>query len=344
MLKTNITDEERQLLISFNRCSPIVLVRLKAQAVMAADQHLSSASIALNVGKSVRAVERWLGDWNKRRMASIFSGHADNQNASKLTEAQKAQIKEALAAPPSAHGIPKAFWDVPALKHYVSATFGVRYESAESYYFLLRFADLSFKYPDTFDWKRDEVFIAARMQAIRKEIRPLLHRDDWEVFAVDEVKMQQEAIIRKCWLKKGERTVIHVDRKKQSQSYIGFLNQRTYRCHLYELSWQNSTEVLQACQQFLELYPDRRIALVWDNAAFHKSKEIREELKKHGILERVHLIAMPPYAPDENPIEHVWNTAKQQVANIQQDTFEQTKQAFSDFVASRPFRYSFSSF
>lgn len=58
-------------------------------------------------------------------------------------------------------------------------------------------------------------------------------------------------------------------------------------------------------------------------------------------MERVHLIAMPPYAPDYNPIEHVWNTAKQAVANIQQNTFAQTKQAFSDFVASRPFRYSF---
>lgn len=38
------------------------------------------------------------------------------------------------------------------------------------------------------------------------------------------------------------------------------------------------------------------------------------------------------------------DTAKQHVANIQQDTFEATKKAFGDFVASRPFRYLFSSF
>jgi transposase len=50
---------------------------------------------------------------------------------------------------------------------------------------------------------------------------------------------------------------------------------------------------------------------------------------------------MPPYAPDNNPIEHVWNTAKQHIANIQHETFAQTKQAFSDFVASRLFNYSF---
>jgi transposase len=344
VLKTNITDQERKILIAFNRESPILLVRLKAQAVMASDQGLSSSSIALNVDKSLRAVERWLSDWNRQRTASIFSGHAHNNNAGKLTKEQQAQIKEVLSKPPSVYGIPKEMWDVPVLKDYISAQFDVVYESDESYYFILRFAGLSFKYPDTFDRKRDEEFIAQRMAVIRTEIKPLLHRDDWEVFACDEVKMQQDAIIRKAWLKKGERTVIKVDRDKQSQSYIGFLNQRNFKCHLYEMNWQNSDEVLNAMKQFLKQYPDKHIAIVWDNAPFHKSKQIRDELKRNGVMERVHLIAMPPYAPDENPIEHVWNTAKQTVANIQRHTFTETKQAFSDFIASRPFRYSFSSF
>ena len=115
------------------------------------------------------------------------------------------------------------------------------------------------------------------MQSIRAEIKPLLHRDDWEVFSCDEVKMQQEAIIRRCWLKKGERTVIKVDRKTNSQSYIGFLNQRNYQCHLYEMPWQNSDEVLKAMEQFLKAYPNKHIAIIWDNAPFHKSKAIREE-------------------------------------------------------------------
>jgi transposase len=230
------------------------------------------------------------------------------------------------------------------LKEYILAQFDVVYESDESYYFLLRFAGLSFKYLDTFDRKRNELFILERMAAIRTEITPLLQNDVWEVFAADEVKMQQDAIIRKCWLKKGERTVVKVNRDKQSQSYLGFLNQKNFTCHLYELPWQNSDEVLAALTQFLGEYPDKKICIVWDNAPFHKSQKIREQLKAGGSMDRVHLVAMPPYAPDDNPIEHVWNTAKQAVANIQQNTFEEAKKAFSDFVAKRSFRYSFSSF
>ena len=341
MLKTNITQEEKELLRQHRKESGIELIRLKATAVLTWNNGVSDAAVADIVGRSERQVALWRRAWNKYRMASIFSGHADNRNANKLTDEQRQQIKEALTQPPSAYGIPKELWDVPALKTYVFATFRVTYESDVSYYFLLHFADLSFKYPDTFDRKRNEELIAKRMEVIRKEIKPLLHRDDWEVFSCDEVKMQQDAIIRRAWLKRGERTIVKVNRDKQSQSYIGFLNQKNYQCHLYEMPWQNSDEVLKAFQTFLRAYPDKRICVIWDNAPFHKSKQIREQLKKKGILERVHLIAMPPYAPDHNPIEHVWNTAKQDVANIQQDTFEQTKRAFSDFVASRSFRYSY---
>jgi transposase len=304
-------------------------------------QGLPATGIAVVVKRSQYTVESWVRQFARKRMSSIFSGHAQNNNAGKLTKTQQAHIKEVLAKPPGDYDIPKAMWDVPALKDYISATFSVQYESDESYYFLLRFGGLSFKYPDTFDRKRDDAYITERMELIRTEIEPLLHSDDWEVFACDEVKMQQEAIIRKCWLKRGERTVIRVDRDKQSQSYIGFLNQNSFQCHVYTMDWQNTAEVLKAFEQFLTAYPDKRIAVIWDNAPWHKSKALKAELKIGGILERVHLIAMPPYAPDENPIEHVWNTTKQAVSNIQQDTFEHTKQAFSDFVASRPFKYSF---
>lgn len=317
------------------------LIRLKANAVLMWNIGTTDEDVADVIGRSIRRVALWRRAWNKSRMASVFSGYQQNSNAAKLTREQQEQIKAVLAQPPQEQGIPRDFWDVPTLKGYISAQFGVVYESPESYYFLLRFAGLSFKYPDTFDQKRNEQLIAERMKAIRKEIKPLLHRKDWEVFATDEVKMQQEAIIRRCWLRKGQRTVIKVDRKKQSQSYIGFLNQKNYQCHLYEMTWQNSREVLKAFEQFLKQYPDKSICIVWDNAAFHKSKEIRDALGKGQLLERVHLIAMPPYAPDENPIEHIWNTAKTKVANIQKSSFQETKKAFHDFVTERSFRYSF---
>lgn len=342
MAKTNITAEEKEALQAYAKTSTLVLVRLKSQAVLFASNDVRTEVIADSLGKTTRTVSDWLSAWRQRRMSSVFTGHRHNDNAAKLTREQKAQIKQTLQQPPSDQGLPRQFWDVPQLKTYIEAGFGIVYECDQSYHFLLKFSNLSFKYPDTFDLKRNEELIEQRIEAIRAEIKPLFHRDDWEVFAADEVKMQQDAVIRRAWLKKGQKTVIKVDRDKQSQSYIGFLNQKTFDCHLHEIQGrQNSANVLEATQQFLKRYPNKHIAIIWDNASFHKSKQIKDQLKKGGIMEKVHLIAMPPYAPDENTIEHVWNTAKQKVANIQQQTFEDTKQAFADYVSSRQFRYAF---
>ena len=341
MPKTNISESEKVLLRQYAKAAPLVLVRFKAQAVLLAAGGVEASVIADYMDRTARTINNWLQDWRQRRMASLFTGHQHNTNAAKLLPEDKLFLKEVLASPPSDYGLPKEFWDVPQLKDYVQAEFGIVYDCDQSYHLLLKFSNLSFKYADTFDRKRDEAFIAQRMRAIKTEIKPLFHDDRWEIFAVDEVRMDQEAIIRKAWMKRGERTVVQVNRQKESQNYIGFLNQNNFQCEAFEMPWQNSEEVLKACQLFLQAHPDKQIVLIWDNAPFHKSKLIREALKKGGILERVHLIPMPPYAPDHNPIEHVWNTAKQVIANKQYETFEQTKQAFSDFVASRPFEYSF---
>ncbi len=339
MAKIEISDEEKDLLKGYVRTTPLVLIRLKAQAVLMRTKGMKQADIADIVSRSEWTVGQWLADWDARRMASIFTGHANNENAAKLTKQQKEEIKEVLGKPPSERDLPKAFWDVPTLKEYLSATFRTVYESAQAYHFLLKFAGLSFKYPDTFDRRRDETGIEKRIEEIRKEIKPLLKDPDWEVFASDEVRVELEALTRKAWLKRGERTVVKVDRKRESQNYIGFLNQKSSACHLYEMTWQNQEEILKAFELFLRQYPQKKICVVWDNAQFHKGKLIREALRKGGILERVHLINFPPYAPDHNPIEHVWNATKGAIANIQYDTFSETKKAFSDYIASRKFQY-----
>ena len=334
-----ISLEERILLKQHLRTSPLILIRSKAQAILMREKGMTYENIGDILSRDRRTVSDWLADWNKRRMASIFTGHADNENAAKLTKEQKQEIKEALGKPPSERDLPKAFWDVPTLKTYTHATFGVVYESERSYHFLLRFSNLSFKYPDAFDYRRDTAKIAARMDEIRKEIKPLLEDPDWEVFASDEVRIEREALTRRAWLTRGASTVVKVDRTREAQSFIGFLHQTSFVCETYRMAWQDQGEILNAFELFLKKHPQKKLCIVWDNAPFHKGKEIRKALVKGGLLERVHLIAMPPYAPDENPIEHVWKDAKGAIANVQHDTLAATTELFEHHINHRTFPY-----
>lgn len=339
MIRITLSDEEKSLLKGYLKTSPLVLIRYKCQTLLMREKGMKFKDIADIVSRDEQTIGRWIKDFSERRMASIFTGHQNNENASKLTKEQKQHIKETLRQPPSAYGLPKEFWDVPTLKEYIRAEFGIVYESVQSYHFLLRFSNLSFKYPDTFDRHRDDILVARRMQEIHEEIVPFLTDSQWEVFVADEVRMQLEAITRRAWLKRGERTILKVERRREAQNYLGLLNQKSFVCHIYELSWQNQKEILKALEQFLLFYPEKNICIIWDNARFHKGQEIRVALRQGGLLQRVHLINLPPYAPDMNPIEHIWKAAKDAIANIQYDVFEKTKEAFRNFIHGRMFKY-----
>lgn len=59
---------------------------------------------------------------------------------------------------------------------------------------------------------------------------------------------------------------------------------------------------------------DGEIILVWDNLNVHKSKDVKRFLERHIRFSSVHL---PPYCPELNPDEGVWNWTKvKDLANL----------------------------
>lgn len=339
MLQIDLSQEEKDILQGYFKTSPISLVRVKAQAILMRDHEMKVEQIGYAVLRDERTIERWVKDFKQRRMASIFSGRVGNEYAAKLTREQKEEIAKVLQQKPSSYGLPKEFWDVPQLKKYVYAKFGQVYETDRSYHFLLEFGNLSFKIPDKFNVRRNEQKIAVRMEQIYGEILPFMEDPTWEVFCSDETRMQLEAITRRAWIRKGEKTILKVERSDDFQNYLGFLNQKTFKLHVVEIAWGRATEIIKGTAEFLKLYPNKKICIIWDNATCHKGILMRQALSKGGLLERVHLVTLPPYAPDHNPIEHVRNTTKEKLSNNQDDTFQQTKQKFMLLTNNQYFPY-----
>lgn len=339
MIQIDLSKEEKEILREYFKTSPISLIRLKAQAILLRDHDMKIEEVAYAVVRDARTIERWITDFSKNRLGSIFSGMVDNEHAAKLTKEQKEEIKKVLDQKPSAYGLPKEFWDVPQLKRYVYARFGTVYETDRSYHFLLEFGNLSFKVPDKFNVRRNEQKIAVRMEQIYEEILPFMEDPTWEVFCSDETRMQLEAITRRAWIKKGEKTVLRVERSDDYQNYLGFLNQKTFQLHVFEIAWGNLEEIIKATGEFIKLYPNKKICIIWDNATCHKGILMRQALAKGGLLERVHLVWLPPYAPDHNPIEHVWNTTKDTLSNKQDYSFQQTKNKFMTLTNNQFFPY-----
>lgn len=338
MINTALSIDEIELLYQYLD-SPIRLIHFKATAVLARHRKLPLKDVCFLIPRSQRVITRWLSDFEKQRLSSIFSGMVGNEHAAKLTRAQKLEIKQVIGQPPNDQGLPKEFWDVPKLKTYVSTYFGVVYESDVSYHFLLKFSGLSLKYPDKLSPRRNELMILERMKEIKAEIKPYLKDPHWIVLTADETRLQEEAEIRRAWLVKGRRTIVKTERSKEHQNYLGFLDQKTGQCQVYPIKRGNQVETLIVLRQLMKKYPHQKVCVIWDNAGWHKGKVIKAELTKQTTFKNLHLISMPPYAPDHNPIEHVWQYAKKQISNRHSLNFQETKNEFVTITRNRTFNY-----
>ena len=84
-----------------------------------------------------------------------------------------------------------------------------------------------------------------------------------------------------------------------------------------------------------------KMAVVLDKARFHHAKALTGRHEPGQPLERITPIHLPPYAPDHNPVEHVWNAAKNNIATIQHETPEETLGASAPHVTGRAFDHDF---
>ena len=341
-MQVGVAPEETAVLIRWKkRTDNYALVRMKPEAILYASEGVGLGIIAKMVERNEKTVREWLAEWQNTRMCSVLTGHAGNQNAAKLIRAQKQDLKTVLALPPSRSGIDAEFWDVPALRDVVKILFDVEYESDSSYQLLLRFCGLSFKLPDPFDEHRDEQAITRRMAEVKDQVKDLLEVG-WEVYAVDEVRLEHEAETRRMWLPKGQRTKFHVDRQKVSQSFFGALSLTNKKVKLYPIEGnQNTEQTILALERLQRETEAGKIAVVLDNARFHHAKALTGLYEPGRLLERITPVHLPPYAPDHNPVEHVWNAAKSNIANIQRETPEETFGAFASYVTGRAFDYDF---
>ncbi|MCI1747778.1 MAG: transposase [Acidipropionibacterium sp.] len=213
----------------------------------------------------------------------MVTGHAENENAAKLSLTQKKDVADILKRPPSESVITANFWDIPALHDVVEAKFRVTYESDATYRLLMHFAGMSFKLPDAYDKRRDEAAITARMAKIRTQVAKLL-KGGYEVYTLDEVRVEHESETRRIWLPRGERTKLYVDRKRAAQSFFGALSLTTKRMKIYPIDGkQNAEAIILAMTRLQRETTADKIAVVLDNAGHDPRPGAAQQ--RHGSVD-----------------------------------------------------------
>jgi len=101
----------------------------------------------------------------------------------------------------------------------------------------------------------------------------------------------------------------------------------TLYCQLYEDNIQ-SEEVAAFFRHLLRQIRGHLIVLL-DNGQIHRGDSVRRLL---GRTSRLHLVPLPPHAPELNPDEGVWNHLKRLLANGRPDSSPELMNILADEI------------
>jgi transposase len=144
-----------------------------------------------------------------------------------------------------------------------------------------------------------------RREAFAMELLDYLEDDSCEVFFGDEAGFEGDPRPRQKWVKRGSRPTQGYYGGHIRQNVVGAVNPASGELVSLIVS-HCDTEVFQA---FLDTMAGevpqqrgRRVLLVLDNAGWHKTKRLR--------WHHIQPVYLPPYSPDFNPIERLWQHLK----------------------------------
>lgn len=115
------------------------------------------------------------------------------------------------------------------------------------------------------------------------------------------------------WTFRGVRPVVPAAGTNQRLCIYGALNYRTGQSHYMMHPKKNAQQFHEFLRQLLEANSERRLALVIDNASYHRTRAILQLLEDHA--DHVFVIWLPRYSPELNLIEGLWGYLKRSALN-----------------------------
>ncbi len=243
-------------------------------------------------GKSLSALQRKLGSGRPRNLGIKEQG----------------RLKAIILKPASAFGFETDFWTCRRLIQVIKQELGIIL-SQPTMWRMLRDAGMTYQKPE-------RKYFEANKEIRKKWLRyqfPWILRKVKKYKAIlyfeDESSISLTAFLGKTWAPRGKTPT---QRVHSSRGSIPAMSAITKTGHLV-FSLLNKTiaseEVIRFLGQLLKHHKRRHIVVVMDQARPHVSKKTKRFI---NMQKRLHVFYLPPYSPDFNPDEKVWNHLKYQ--------------------------------
>jgi transposase len=275
--------------------------------ILAWDEKKEITEISNFLRLSESSVRRYIDEYIEQ---SKSNNNPKGGSFSKLNREQEESLKQHLEEVTYRH--------IKQICLYVKKTYGLVYSRTGMEGWLKR-KGFVYKRPKNIPQKID---LARQQQFIEcyQELKNNLKEGE-AIFFMDEVHPSHQAHAAHGWIKKGKEKTLRTSARQERLHIVGAIELEQMTLISQELPYVDSKNIVTFIKRLKKQSKYSKIYLVCDNAAYHKSDEIKDLTKKG----RVQMVYLPPYSPNLNPIERLWKVLRERI------TYNQIYETFVDF-------------
>ena len=208
------------------------------------------------------------------------------------------------------------------MSRWLEKALGIKRKPSSLYYWLKKCGAV-LRVPRPVHLKKNPRATAAFPVELEAKLRalPLERGRPVRIWVQDEGRFGLHTIVRRCWGLRGVR-VVKTNQKKYQWGYLyGALEIGTGKTEALFMP-NVGLEVSETFLRHLaQSEPEAEHVVIWDGAGFH------QKAGTHALPDRVHVIQLPAYSPELNPIEKLWDVLKDGLCNRLFHSMEELWQA-----------------
>jgi transposase len=280
-------------------------LEVRVRAVNAVREGVPVSHVAQAYGIDRTTLHRWLRRCEAEGDAGLQRRPVSGRPR-KLESISEYNLKRVVLAPVSRFGFETDLWTVGRVHAVLVDRFNEDV-SEDTVWRRLRDVGLTWQTPEREYFQADPVKRLRWQQETIPQIRETLRKTGGILYCQDEASICLTPILGKTWAECGRPRKVPVTGNRASVAAMSALSPRGRLVfQLYEKRI-TSIEVIEFLDQLLCHHPRRHIVVVMDQARPHTSKMTKNYIDSQA---RLHVFYLPPYSPDWNPDEKVWNHLK----------------------------------
>jgi transposase len=248
-------------------------------------------------------VYRVVGRFRAYGEAGLADGRADN-GPEKLDDRYLQRLYRVVRGIPKDHGWRRPTWTRELLVETMARLTGVRIDVTTMSRALARIKARRGRPKQTVGCPWAKAAKTRRLNRIRQVLATLPRRE--AAFYEDEVDIHLNPKIGLDWMVAGQQKEVVTPGKNEKRYLAGALDVRTGVLTWVEGVRKTSYLFLDLLDRLCQVYPQAKcLHLILDNYRIHSSEIVQAALTGY-LAGRIVLHFLPPYCPDDNRIERVW--------------------------------------